>query len=439
MWGKEMDSLPDKGSAAPSAEAKPGPSQTSAKQIADRAKNAMASFLLYVWRRFQADGCTGVAAGLSYTSLLAIVPLMAIGLAMFAAFPAFEGLRDDLIILLAQNLAPDLASVVNDYLFTFVRNAGGASAAGIIGIGLTAVLLVNTIQTAFDKIWGVTNGRHKLKRFPVYWVIITLGPLLFGASLSISTYVFSLAGSGEFYGLSAGLKILTTILPFLLEATGFTLFYRLIPTRPVRFTDAGMGAIAAAILFECLKRGFGLYLHFFGSYQVVYGALATVPIFLIWTYLVWVTVLVGAEIAAALPEWRSGRRQIGESLNRGDLLSLSLGTLAELARAQAHGGGLKTEYLIASLAADPGRLVWLLDVLKAHRLIARADSGRWILARDLNAYSLHDLCHHLGIALGETMEEAIPLVDPLMRRISKSEQETLGESVADALRGIGAI
>lgn len=410
-----------------------------ARDMAERAKGATLSFLPYVWRRFRVDGCTGVAAGLSYTSLLAIVPLLAIGLAMFAAFPPLTGLRDDLIIVLAENLAPDLASDVKAYLGTFINNAGGTSVAGVIGIGLTAILLVNTIQTAFDKIWGVTNPRHKLQRLPVYWAIITLGPLLFGASLSISTYVFSLANRGEFYGLSAGLKIVTAILPFLLEVAGFALFYRLIPTRPVRSIDAGMGAVSAAILFELLKRGFGLYLQFFGSYQVVYGALATIPIFLIWTYLVWVTVLVGAEIAAALPEWRSGRRQVGETLRRGDLLSLSLGTFAELTKAQSHGAGIRTEQLVQRLAADPGRLVWLLEALKSHRLIARSDIGRWMLARDLNTFTIHDVCHHLGIALGETVEEVVPLVDPLMRRIAETEKAALDETVAVALKSIDAI
>jgi len=410
-----------------------------ARELALRAKGVTSSFLTYVWRRYQADGCTGVAAGLSYTSLLAIVPLLAIGLAMFAAFPAFSELRDDFIIVLAQNLAPDLASIANEYLGTFINNAGETSAAGVIGIGLTAILLLNTVQTAFDKIWGVTTHKHKLQRLPVYWVIITLGPLLFGASLSISTYVFSMASNSGFYGLSSGLKILTAILPFLLETAGFALFYRLIPTRPVRFMDAGIGAIAAAILFEFLKRGFGLYLQFFGSYQVVYGALATIPIFLIWMYLVWVTVLIGAEVAAGLPEWRSGRRQIGESLRRGDLLSLALGAFAELAKAQSHGAGVRTEQLVQALAADPGRLIWLLDTLKSHRLIARSDNGRWILARDLNNFTIHDVCHDLGIALGETVEEVVPLVDPLMRRIAETEKAALDETVASALKGIGAI
>jgi membrane protein len=410
-----------------------------ARDIAERARGAAQSFLPYLWQRFQADGCTTIAAGLSYTSLLSMVPMLAIGLAMFAAFPAFANLRGELITVLASNLAPDLADIATTYLQGFVDKAGQTSAAGIVGIVVTALLLINNIQVAFDRVWGVTSQKSRLHRFPIYWVLLTLGPLLFGASLSISTYVFSMAGSADFYGLSTGVKILTGFLPFLFEAIGFALFYRLMPTRPVRMRDAVVGALIAALLFEILKGGFGIYLRHFGGYQVVYGALATIPIFLVWTYLVWVTVLIGAEVAAALPEWRSGRRTVGAMARRSDLLSLALGTLAELARAQNHGGGLRIEQLIDSLAADPNRMLAVLDQLKAARLVARSDNNRWILARDLEIYALYDLCRDLGLALGDADEEVVPLVKPLMDRISDTEKGGLGESVASALRGIQAL
>lgn len=410
-----------------------------ARQLAEQARGATQSFLPYLWQRFQADGCTAIAAGLSYTSLLSMVPLMAIALAMFAAFPAFASLRGELIGVLANNLAPDLADMATTHLQGFVDKAGQASAAGIIGIVVTAFLLINNIQVAFDRVWGITSQKNRLHRFPIYWVLLTLGPILFGASLSISTYVFSMAGSADFYVLSTGVKVLTGFLPFLFEVLGFSLFYRLMPTRPVRMRDAVSGALMAALLFEILKGGFGLYLRYFGGYQVIYGALATIPIFLVWTYLVWVTVLIGAEIAAALPEWRSGRRSVAAMARRSDLLSLALGTLAELARAQSHGGGQRIEQLITSLAADPNRMLGVLDSLKAARLIARSDNNRWILARDLEAYSIFDLCHDLGIALGDADEEIVPLVKPLMDQIAAGEKAALGESVAAALKRVGVL
>lgn len=410
-----------------------------ARRIAHQARGAAQSFAPYLWQRFQADGCTAIAASLSYTSLLSMVPMLAIGLALFAAFPAFASLRGDLINVLANNLAPDLADVATTYLQGFVDKAGQTSAVGVVGIIVTALLLINNIQVAFDRVWGVTSQRSRLHRFPIYWVLLTLGPLLFGASLSITTYVFSMAGSADFYGVSTGMKILTGFLPFLFETVGFSLFYRLMPTRPVRLRDAIAGAAVAALLFEVLKGSFGLYLRHFGGYQVIYGALATIPIFLVWTYLVWVTVLIGAEVAAALPEWRSGRRVVGAMARRSDLLSLALGTLAELARSQQHGGGQRIEQLIVALAADPGRMLAVLDQMKVARLVARSDNNRWILARDLESYTLYDLCRDLGLALGDADEEIVPLIKPLMDQISDTEKAGMNTSIGAALRGINVL
>ncbi|TDQ81426.1 tRNA-processing RNAse BN [Dongia mobilis] len=410
-----------------------------ARLLASQAGGAAQSFLPYLWQRFNADGCTAIAAGLSYTSLLSMVPMLAIGLAMFTAFPAFESLRGELIDILASNLAPDLADTATTYLESFVAKAGQASAAGIVGIAVTALLLIHNIQVAFDRVWGVTSQKGRMRRLPIYWVLLTLGPILFGASLSISTYVFAQAGSTDFYGLSTGIKVLGGFLPFMFETLGFTLFYRLMPTRPVRMRDALSGALIAALLFEILKGGFGLYLRHFGGYQVIYGALATIPIFLVWTYLVWITVLIGAEIAAALPEWRSGRRSIGALSRRSDLLSLALGALAELSRAQRHGNGQRIEQLITSLAADPNRMLAVLDSLSAARLVARSDNNRWLLSRDLESYTLYDLCHDLGVALGDADEEVVPIIKPLIDEISGHERSALGQSVGSALRRAGAL
>ncbi len=177
-------------------------------RLAQRAKGATSSFLPYVWRRFQADGCTGVAAGLSYTSLLAIVPMLAIGLAMFAAFPPLADLRDDFIIILAQNLAPDLASCDQRVSWRLHQQRRRYVGCGCHRYRRDRDPADQHNPDRVRQDLGCHHARHKLHRFPVYWALITLGPLLFGASLSISTYVFSVADNGEFYGLSAGLKIL---------------------------------------------------------------------------------------------------------------------------------------------------------------------------------------------------------------------------------------
>ena len=220
----------------------------------------------YVIRRFSRDSCASVASSLSYTSLLAMVPMMAIGLAMFAAFPAFSGMRDTLLRSMIENTAPSLAVMVEEHLQTFIRNAGETTGVGILGLAVTALLLINTIQTAFDRIWGGGRG-FKIQRFPVYWALLTLGPILFGIAFSISSYAFALAQSSTY--MSGALRLYSWVAPFLLEAVGFLLFYRLMPTRPVRWMDAACGAIVAAVLFEGLKRAFGYYLGFLGTYQTL--------------------------------------------------------------------------------------------------------------------------------------------------------------------------
>jgi len=168
-----------------------------AKRLAGKTSKATPSFLRYVLARFQSDGCTGVAGSLSYTSLLAIVPLLAIGLAMFAAFPGFETRRQDVLRSLTGSLAPDMALVVQQYLDRFVRNAAKTTGAGVLGLAVTAILLIHTIQVAFDRIWGTSSRKARWGRFPIYWALLTSGPMLFGLSFSIPPYFFRPAGKSD--------------------------------------------------------------------------------------------------------------------------------------------------------------------------------------------------------------------------------------------------
>ena len=344
-----------------------------ARALAKRTSKATPSFLRYLLARFQSDGCSTLASALSYTSLLAIVPMLAIGLAMFAAFPGFSGTRNALIQSLFENLTPSLGATVRTYIYTFMDNAVQATGAGIIGLAVTAILLIHTIQVAFDRIFGSTSGRTQWNRFPIYWALITLGPILFGVSFSISTYFFRMAGDSDVYGVSTGIQILGALAPFVLQAIGFALFYRLMPTRPVLIRDAVWGGLAAAFLFELSKRLFGLYLTFVPTYQVLYGALATIPIFMVWMYLAWVIALIGAEVTAALPEWRAGRRSFTAHHRRGDQLSLTLAALAVLRQARSHGVGLRTLDFVKELRADPVQVQGLLEQLERANMLAREE------------------------------------------------------------------
>lgn len=394
-------------------------------------------FSRYVVQRATRDSCPSIAAALSYNSLLAVVPLLAIGLAMFAAFPAFSNIRQDLLSTIFNNLAPSIGATVQDYLQTFIRNAGKTTGAGVVALGVTAILLINTIQTAFDRIWGSQATRITFQRLLIYWALLTLGPVLFGASFSISGYVFARARSVGGYNLSSGLQIVSDIMPFLLEAAGFACFYRLIPSRYVRLRDAITGALVAALLFEILKRGFGLYLHYFPTYQAVYGALATVPVLLLWTYLAWVIVLYGAEITAALPEWRAGRRVVDGDVHRSDSFVLVMEILRELRDAAAHGSGLKFFRLQLKLHADPGRLFASLDSLRRIKVISRSDDDCWHLSRDLRQLSLFELCRQLSLVLGDPTV-APRYLAPLTSYLDARERAMLDRSVDDWLSELDA-
>ena len=396
------------------------------------------SLIGYVVRRFSRDSCASVASSLSYTSLLAMVPMMAIGLAMFAAFPAFSNLRDSMLRALIENAAPSLAVIVEEHLQTFIRNAGETTGVGILGLVVTAILLINTIQTAFDRIWGGGRG-FKIQRFPVYWALITLGPILFGIAFSISSYAFAMAQSVGYTGVSMAVRLFSSLVPFLLEAIGFLLFYRLIPTRPVRWADAATGAFVAALMFELLKRAFGIYLGFLGSYQTLYGALATLPIFLIWMYLGWLVVLIGAEITASLPEWRSGRRDPDERPRRGDLLGLALGALASLRAIQnTSSGGEKIDYLSRHLGAEIGKLTYVMDVLRGARFVVRSDNNRWVLARNLSDVSLNDLVSALNLSLAD-IQDCPKQTAEVMADLAASERGLLNRTIEDSLRSHGLL
>jgi len=408
-----------------------------ARALAGRTSKATPSFVRYVLARFQADGCTEVAGSLSYASLLAIVPLLAIGLAMFAAFPGFSNMRNDLVGALVNNLAPSVGTVVQNYLNTFLRNARAATGPGIIGLVVTAILLINTIQVAFDRIWGSTSRKARWHRLPIYWALITLGPILFGVSFSISTYFFRVAGKTDFYGVSAGVEFLANVGPYVLETAGFALFYRLMPTRYVRIPDAIWGGLSAALLFEVVKRLFGLYLKYV-SYQQLYGALATIPIFLLWMYLAWITALIGAEVTAALPEWRSGRRSVAPHHRRGDQLSVALAALVLLKQARAHGAGLRTQEIVRDLQADPVQIQIILETLKSSNVVAINENGRWLLARDLGGFSLHQLCKTLGINLSTSEGGRMARLGTLIETLESQERDMLSRSVDEALASIEA-
>jgi membrane protein len=388
---------------------------------------ALPRFGIYCGRRFMGDQCLRIATQLSYASLLAIVPILAICLGLLSAFPAFEHLRMDAQTFLFENLVPNAGVEVSDQLAAFVSNASAMTGAGTLALLVTAGLLLSTINGAFNAIWRVSEPRPLMVRIMAYWMVLTIGPLFLGASLSLSSYGFTVALLEE-GDRAIGL---TRLLPFLLMACGLTFLYVVVPARSVALHHAFTGAAVAAGLFEALKSGFGFYLKQFPSYEAIYGAMAAVPIFLVWMYLSWALVLFGAEIAAAAPEWRLVDRLRQGSRGAGPRLALALALLHRLRNAARSGTVLKERALTRDLPAGLDQLSWVLQALKAHDFVNRS-GGRWFLARDLTAVDMADLLKALDLTLdpGDGWPEG---VDEIVSRTGELGSGVKGMSLASLI------
>jgi membrane protein len=360
-------------------------------------------FVVYVARRYESDNASRTAGNLGYTSLLALVPLVAIALAMLAAFPVFDGVREQIQGWAFANFVPAVGQQVRDYLDIFVANAGRLSAAGIVGLAFTSIMLRVTIESALNGVFRVARDRSALSRLLVYWTVLTLGPLLLGATFSLQGY---LAAVGT-WALPGTLQVVTAPLPTLLSALAFTVLYAVVPNRRIGLLDALAGGAVAGLLFAALRWAFALYITTSEAYTTVYGAVAAVPIFLLWMFLSWAVVLFGAEVTAALPEWRSGMAGDQGQVPSSRRLAVALALLDQLHRAAAEGGsvGLGRRALLAETGVSERAFLVVLRRLATAGLVAPTRGRRWLLARDLRTVTLWDVMHAMGIELA--LDEAV--------------------------------
>ncbi len=361
-------------------------------------------FGLYAAARFVMDGCQQRAASLTFTSLLAMVPLLAVSFAIFAAFPAYDSLKFEVQSYLFEQFVPSVGLEVQSYLESFTEKTGQLTAVGIVFLAVSAVMLLMSISSTFNQIWQVKQTRGLISRLLVFWAVLTLTPMLFGASISLSSYLFAAARASGVESVTGNLTNFAFVVPFLLQTAGLAILYLVMPNYPVRRRDALVGGLVAGIMLDVLKRGFGLYITYFPTYETIYGAMATVPIFLVWVYLSWMVVLFGAEIAAGLPEWRHGARSPRrENLSPLIRLTATLSVLNALLRASSEGVTLSERRLQRSSKIGPLALGWVTRTLKKKLYLARTEKNGWVLSRDLGGVSLSTLYSDLGIDLGGRM------------------------------------
>lgn len=339
----------------------------------------------HVWKHFQEDRCFEEAASLGYTSLLAMIPLLAVTFGIISAFPVFDKWSQDLQAFIFENFLPATGEQIVPYIDTFLDSISSLTLPGTIMLIVTALMLMVRIEVALNRIWRVDRNRTVLNRVVMYWAVLTLGPILIAAALALSAQKV-LGVLGMEGGIPPGVHRIGI---FFLSWLVFSLFFILVPNRKVRIKHALIGAFLSTVLFELAKALFVAYVSN-ANYKVIYGALATVPLFLFWLYIVWTVVLFGASLAASLTTFTDYRRLDTDWPQRWEF-QLAFRLAGHLWNAQREGTAL-TPLQLLELEPDASelQLAKLMTHLRDEKIANTDEEGNWMLARDIEDLSLGD-------------------------------------------------
>ncbi len=339
-------------------------------------------------QRFIEDRCVQIASSLTFTTLLALVPIITVALTIVSAFPVFESLIGHLQRFLMNNILPESVSSITGYTAQFSENATQLTAVGIVFVAVTALMLMFTIDGAFNHIWRASRPRALLQRILVYWTVLTIGPLFVGASLSLTSYLVRLSLGLIDDPPGVGLLMLRFV-SLLLTSVALGLLYWTVPNRPVLKRDALLGGVAAGICFEAMNQGFSFYIAHFPTYKLVYGAFAALPVFLLWIYLSWLIVIGGAVLAALLPEWRERAGQ-SRPVPGSDFFD-TLQVLKTLWRAHKTGEIVALSKLHPVVKVRVDHLEQILAALSGAGWVARSGPGGWVLSHDAATIKVEDI------------------------------------------------
>ena len=389
----------------------------------------LVDFARIVVRRFHEDRCMQIASSLTYTSLLSIVPMVTVALTVIAAFPVFGEVTAALQTFILEHLVPASADVIASYTQQFTTNAAKLTAVGVAFLVVTSLMLLLTIDRAFNDIWRVKRSRSVVQRVFVYWTLITVGPVLIGASLTLTSWLVGQA-VGFVRGVPGAGVILLSVVPIVLTSIAFALLYIAMPNRRIALRDAVLGGFLAGVAFEVMKRGFAFYVAQFPAYTLVYGAFATLPVFLLWIYLSWLVVISGAVVVASLPEWReaAGQRQPVPGSDFFDALQI----LKILWHAHQSGQPVTLSELLAAATVRIENVEGILETMVGAGWVRRTFPNGWVLHRDAATISVEGVfrlfvfrgdahlpgreadaeletrVHEIGERIGESMRVSLP-------------------------------
>ena len=365
----------------------------------------LCAHVLHVARRmvrgFFAHNCLIGASALSYSTILSFLPLTAIVLVIFSSVPALGDMKDRFLSALLMNFAPQVGDSAIQWFEFAANNATKTTIIGVIAFVVTSIMLLATIEDQLDGIWEVKTPRTWGQRITAYWLVLTLGPLLLGGALTLSSYVEHFISETGPHGTAhpsahAWYDIISIFIPGILEFVSLAFLYCVIPNTHVRWREGIAGALAAALALEGLKWGFGIYILEISSYNLIYGATAGLPIFLLWMYVFWLVVLLGAEFAAALsPRWETENAPHAPVLAIQAELGMAL--VMALANNLDRGGSVSLDELSLRLNTNPALAREHLVRLQKAGFAAECNDGGWVLARRLPSLNLGDLYEALTI------------------------------------------
>ena len=382
----------------------------------------------FALRRADQERLFQVASSLTFTTVLSIVPLLTTVFGVMTALPVFDRLRESLHGFLQSRLMPEeISTSIFKYLDQFSANASSLTVVSVLSFAVTSLTTMLTIDGALNTIWGVHRPRPLAQRLVTYWAILSVGPILLGVSLTLTSYLAS-AAAGFVAAPTPLVAAVIAIAPLMIFTAAYSALYVYVPNRHVRWRDALVGAFCAALAFELAKRGFALYITRFPTYTMIYGALAALPLLLLWIYYIWIITLAGALIAASLPaiygrNWNRGQAP-------GDAFGDALRLLRVLYRARRtdHPGqlpGLNAYAIRQSARIDYESTDTILETLEQDGIVIRTrqvvptgptrfkHDDLWLFAADASVITLERVFRLFAFDAEHVAETALDRDDPL--------------------------
>lgn len=395
----------------------------------DRARAG--TFFRFLWTRFLDDRLFESAGSLSFTTVFALVPLATVVFGALSSFPVFDKWSDQLSDYVFSNFVPSSARAVETYLRQFSASAGQLTSVGIIALVVSVLITLTSVEATFNRIWRVKLSRPKFGRFLVYWTVLTLGALVAVASLALSVRFFALEVFNSLPGRLLE-NVMLQLAPLFIELFAFATIYRVIPHRTIKWRHAVAGALLAVLLFELVKAGLGLFLGSFNTYTKVYGTVAFVPIFLLWIFLSWVSVLLGASFASTMSAFRY--QPAAMRLPHGYEMYALLRMLGRFNETRKTGRGLHSDQIQQMEPMLTDALVQqMLAQLCEIGVLTRAESGEWLLTRDLDELTMAELYEASQLRI-PIVEAHLPCHDDALGKAAVAALDQLRLPLRDLLK-----